>query len=136
LSLAVPPSVTTPLTFAGSAFSVAVGFVVSTFHVKDAGDASTLPAVSVARTSKVCVPSPRPVSERGLVHATNAPPSRLHWNVPASFELNWNAALVELLHAGGCESIVVCGFVLSTMRFATTSKPVLPAASVATARKS
>ena len=38
-----------------------LGAVVSIVQVKDAGDASVLPAASVARTSKVCEPSERPV---------------------------------------------------------------------------
>jgi hypothetical protein len=37
------------------------GAVRSIVHERDAGDASVLPAVSVARTSNVCKPSARPV---------------------------------------------------------------------------
>jgi hypothetical protein len=37
------------------------GAALSTVQVKDAGDASVLPAASIARTSKVWEPSPRPV---------------------------------------------------------------------------
>ena len=40
---------------------VVCGAVASTDHEADAGDASTLPAVSFARTLKVCAPSARPV---------------------------------------------------------------------------
>ncbi len=39
----------------------AVGGVRSIVHVRDAGEASALPAASVARTSKVWLPSARPV---------------------------------------------------------------------------
>jgi hypothetical protein len=41
------------------------GAAVSTVQVKDAGDASVLPAASVARTSKVCEASASPVYDFG-----------------------------------------------------------------------
>jgi hypothetical protein len=40
---------------------VVSGAVTSTVHARIAGVASTFPAASVARTSKVCVPSARPL---------------------------------------------------------------------------
>ena len=49
------------LGFPGWAVIVVFGAVVSIVQVKLAGVASVLPAASVARTSKVCEPSPRPV---------------------------------------------------------------------------
>ena len=45
----------------GCAVIVVFGAAVSIVHVKLAGVASVLPAASVARTSKVCEPWPRPV---------------------------------------------------------------------------
>jgi hypothetical protein len=39
---------------------VVSGAAVSIVHVRDAGSGSTLPAASVARTSKVCEPALRP----------------------------------------------------------------------------
>jgi hypothetical protein len=50
-----------PLGSLGCAVIVVSGAVVSIVQVKLAGEASVLPAVSVARTSKVCEPSARPV---------------------------------------------------------------------------
>ena len=45
----------------GCAVIVVFGAAVSTVQVKEAGVGSVLPAASVARTSKVCEPSARPV---------------------------------------------------------------------------
>ena len=47
--------------FAGLPVIVVFGAAVSTVHAKVAGERSTLPAASVARTSKVWGPSPRPL---------------------------------------------------------------------------
>ena len=47
--------------FAGLPVIVVFGAAVSTVHANEAGERSTLPAASVARTSKVCGPSPRPL---------------------------------------------------------------------------
>ena len=49
-----------------------------------AGVGSTLPEKSTARTSNVCVPRPRPVQRRGLVHGAKSAASvlsRRHSNV-------------------------------------------------------
>jgi hypothetical protein len=45
----------------GAAVMVVLGAAVSTVHVKVAALASTLPAVSIARTEKVCEPSASPL---------------------------------------------------------------------------
>jgi hypothetical protein len=53
-----------PVAFVGSVGCAVIevfGGAVSIVQVKLAGVASVLPAVSVARTSKACAPSPRPV---------------------------------------------------------------------------
>ena len=47
----------------------------SIVHVKVTGDGPTLPAASVARTSKVCVPAASAAYDLGLVQAPNPPPS-------------------------------------------------------------
>src|SRR3954452_2454009 len=63
--------------------------VVSIVHVRVAGEASVLPAPSVARTLNVCEPSARPEYALGEVHAAYAPPSMRHSNVePDSVDVN------------------------------------------------
>ena len=54
----------------GPAVMLVTGAVASTDQAAEAGVASTLPAVSVARTSNVCGPSARPVYVLGDVHGT------------------------------------------------------------------
>ena len=46
---------------AGPPVIVVSGATVSTVQVREAGEASTLPTASMARTWKVCAPCPRPV---------------------------------------------------------------------------
>jgi hypothetical protein len=45
----------------GPSVIVVLGATLSTVHVRVAGDASVLPAASVARTANVCGPCARPV---------------------------------------------------------------------------
>jgi DNA-binding NarL/FixJ family response regulator len=90
-------------------------FLIST--VRLAGEASTLPAVSVERTRSVCLPRFR-TSARGEVQAAKATPSRLHSSSePASVELNWKLTrlvfLLVLTTAGGPTLIRVLGAVAS-----------------------
>src|SRR3954447_16663129 len=73
---------------AGAEEIVVSGAVVSaggtgalTVQVAAAGEASVLPAASVARTSKVCDPTVRPERALGDVQAAHAPPSMRHANV-------------------------------------------------------
>jgi hypothetical protein len=47
-------------------------------HVRVAGQGSTLPAASLARTENVCEPMLRPVYALGLEHDAHAEPSSLH----------------------------------------------------------
>ncbi len=64
---------------------VVCGAAVSTVNAHEAGVGSTFPAVSVARTSKVCAPSVSDAVVSGVVHELQAPPSTRHSNVePAS----------------------------------------------------
>ncbi len=108
---------------------VVFGAVRSIVHVKLAGDASVLPAASVARTTNACVPSPSAPVVCGLVHEAQLPPSTRHWNVdPGSDELKPNAGVVSLDGLGGLESSVVSGAVTSTVQVWPAGVPsVLPA---------
>jgi hypothetical protein len=47
------------------------------------------------------------------LHAANAAPSRLHWNVAGSEAENWKVAEEDVVVAGGPEVIVVSGGVVS-----------------------
>ena len=101
------------------AFSVATGGlsvtsvpggVVSTDHVWTAGEASRLPAWSVARTRNSCDPTASPVYSRGDEQAAKAAPSSEHSNVePVSVAVNVNDAVVSRLAAPGCEPIELTG---------------------------
>jgi hypothetical protein len=72
------------------------GGVVSAVHVRVAGEASTLPAASRARTRKVWEPADSPVTLRGEVQAAQAPLSIWHSNVaPASLEVKVNGGPPE-----------------------------------------
>ena len=82
----------------------------SIVQVRFAGESSTLPAVSVARTSKRCSPEPRPSTCCGDVQAANAAPSSEHANVdPGSFEENSNVAEPTLVVPDGPASMDVSG---------------------------
>ncbi len=98
-----------------------------------------LPAASVARTLKLCEPSPRAAVVLGLVQAPKAAESSLHSKVePGSVELNANDALVAVVVPVGPEVIVVSGAVVSGGGAVSTvnervagEASVLPATSVA-----
>src|ERR687895_2188472 len=94
-------------------------------QVQAAAGASTLPSTSTPRTSKVCVPTDRPVyvieppvppPTTGLpVHAHGAklPLSIRHWkSTLGSFATNSSVASVSTVVASGPDSIVVTGGVL------------------------
>src|SRR4051812_24784135 len=120
-------------TFAPGLFSVPVGALVSRCHVHVSGEASVLPAASVARTSKLWSLSVRPVIVSGLVHGVQPAPSIRHSNVaPLSLELNVKAGLAALEGSAGLVTSVVFGAVRST---STLRMPLegWPALSVATA---
>jgi hypothetical protein len=81
-----------------------------------AGVGSTLPAGSIARTSKRWSPGLRPRYVSGLEQAVNAAPSSLHSKVdPASFEENEKLAPVSFVGLAGAEEMVVFGAVVSTV---------------------
>src|SRR5690242_15850796 len=121
--------------FAPGLLSVPVGFVVSRCHVQLSGDASVLPAASVARTSNVCVLSASPERPCGLVHGDQLPPSIRHSNVePASVELKAKLGVAALDGSAGLLVIVVSGAVRSTSTLR-MSLEAWPALSVATAAR-
>jgi hypothetical protein len=76
-------------------------------HEWVAGEASTLLAASVARTSKVCGPTARPVYVFAEVQGANEPRSSLHSNVrlagavPSSLPVKANVASVFVVVAFG-----------------------------------
>src|SRR6266511_413186 len=101
--------------FAPGLFSEPVGALVSRCHVQVSGVASVFPAASVARTSKVCALSSRPVTLCGLVQGEKDPPSILHSNVePASEEVNVKTGVASLDGSAGCATMVVFGAFRST----------------------
>ena len=74
------------------------GRVGSTVHVRVAGETSTLPPASNARTSNVFEPGVRLEYSLGEEHAVQEPLSRRHWNVePGSEETNLKAASAVLV---------------------------------------
>src|SRR5438034_2391973 len=93
---------------------VTVGGPRSIDQVWLAGVPSVLPAASVARTSKVWLPSSSAAVVCGLVQDAQPLPSTRHSNVePDSEEWNVNDGVALLSSAGGVESIVVFGAVRS-----------------------
>jgi hypothetical protein len=73
-----------------------------------------LPAWSVARTSKVCVPVDNPEYSFGEVQDPKLPLSRRHWNVdPASLEEKVKEALLLVVVPDGPAAIMVSGGVVS-----------------------
>jgi hypothetical protein len=89
-----------------------------------------LPAVSVARTSKVWLPSASAGAiVSGLVHGLQLPPSRRHSNVEPGFEeLKVKLGVVSLEGSAGVEPIVEFGAVKSTVQVKLSGVPsVLPA---------
>jgi len=82
-------------------------------HDAVAGLASTLPAVSTARTENVCAPVDRLEYVCGEVHAANAAPSRLHWNDPGSEAVKEIDAVGLATFPDGAEVTVVSGAVVS-----------------------
>ena len=108
-------SASTSLVLAGGPDSIDVsGETVSTRQEKLAGDASTFPASSTARTPKLCSPSSRPSYSCGELHSSKSAPSSEHSNDPASSAANTKAALVPDVTAAGANKINVSGATVST----------------------
>src|SRR6266511_3454864 len=162
-SLSDEVSVTLWRMLAPGLFRLPAGSFVSRCHVHVSGVASVLPAGSVARTSKVCRLSVRPLTLCGLVHGANEPPSIRHSKVePVSEEQSvlwfehsknctWETPLplgslavaVKLVGLGREPLIAVAGAVietdggtLSTRMLVFSSVVLLDASSVARARRS
>jgi hypothetical protein len=110
----------------------------STVHVKLAADWSVWPAWSLARTEKVCDPSPRPLYVLGEVHASYEPVSSLHSKVrlagivPSSLPVKVNDAVVLVVVGCGWPVIEVSGAVMSaTVKVWLAGWPMLFASSTA-----
>jgi hypothetical protein len=118
---------------------VSAGGVVSTVKERVAGEASVLPATSVARTETVWAPSPRALVVHGLVQSAHAPESTRHSKTElASEDVKANVGVVSLVVLFGPDVIVVSGAVVSgegavsTVNERVAGEPsVLPATSVA-----
>ncbi len=104
-----------PDEIAGGAEPIVVfGACVSTLNERVAGEASVLPAASVARTDALCAPSLRAGVVQGLVQLAHAPVSTRHRNVePASVAVKANVGVASLVAEFGPEPIVVSGAVVS-----------------------
>ena len=92
------------------------GRAVSTVIVRLAGLASVLPAASVARTSKVCVPSVRDAVVCGDVQAVYAALSTRHSKLVPDSPENENVGVASLVSPFGPASIVVWGGVVSIVQ--------------------
>jgi hypothetical protein len=83
-------------------------------QLRPAGEASVLPAASVALTEKACEPTVKELYSRGELQALQGPESSLHWKLePLSLEEKPKLALVEMVVPGGPERIVVSGAAVS-----------------------
>jgi hypothetical protein len=103
-----------PVSMVVSGAVVSVGATVVTVQARTAGEASVLPAASVARTLNECEPALRPLYDFGVVHAAKAAASIRHWNVePDSVAVNANDALADDVEPLGPDVIVVSGGVVS-----------------------
>jgi len=116
--LKVKTGVVLPEGLAGLESMVVFGAVRSTVQVSLAGEASVLPAASIARTSNVWLPSARAgETVYGLLQADQLPPSTRHWNVePDSDELKEKLGVASFDGFPGVESMVVFGGVRSTVQ--------------------
>ena len=104
-----------------------------------AGVASMLPAVSIARTWKLCAPAASAgLTVRGEVQAAKAALSTLHWKLAvASGELKLNVGVVSFVGVGSTGPPVkaVFGGVRSTVKLRTAGlASMLPAVSIARTR--
>ena len=86
----------------------------STVNDRLAGEASVLPAASVARTSNVCAPSDSAPVVNGEEQDANAAASTRHSNVePASVAVKENVGVLSLVGPDGPAVMVVSGGVMS-----------------------
>ena len=116
---------------------VVSGAAVSTVKLRDAGVASTFPAASVARTSKVCAPSASDAVVSGVEHEPHAPPSTRHSKLEPGWSAeNANVGVASFVGPDGPLSIVVSGAAVSTVKLRDAGVgSTLPAGSVARTSK-
>ena len=118
---------------------VSAGALVSTVNDRVAGDASVLPATSVARTATECAPSLSVLVVHGLVQSAHAPESTRHSKTElASVAVKAKVGVLSLDVPVGPDVIVVSGAVVSGAGAVSTvnervagDASVLPATSVA-----
>src|SRR5690606_10631952 len=104
LNSTVAPLVFLVATSSGRVMTGGGGGVVMIRHDHTAGEASTLPAWSMARTANVCEPSFKPLRVCGELQAVQAPASRRHSNrTPASSALKAKVADVAEVTDEGVE---------------------------------
>ena len=87
-------------------------------HVAVAGEASTLPAASRARTLNVCEPTARFAGENGDVQAAQAAPSSEQSNAVTptlSVPAKVSVASVAVVVADGADTMLVSGAVVSVV---------------------
>ena len=83
------------------------------------------------RTSTSCEPSPRPVSDSGLVHVVQAPPSTEHSIVAPGSSVRKRSAVVSPVGLPGMLSTATSGgAVAETVKANELTGPRLPAASI------
>src|SRR5215210_4134395 len=93
------------------------GAAVSTMKLRDAGVASTFPAGSVARASKLWAPSASDAVVTGVEHEPHAPPSTRHSNVESAWLAEKaNVGVESLVGPDGPLSMVVFGAAVSTVK--------------------
>jgi hypothetical protein len=109
----------------------AVGGVASMVHVREAGEALTLPAASTTRTANACCPSGSDGSVRGLVHDAHDDPFTRHsYPSPAPAPLNAKVGVGSASTPAGPESIAgSVGMVVSTVQERVAAVPPFPASS-------
>ena len=113
---------------------VVVGATVSMVQVQPTATGSTLPSSSVARTDKRWLPTARPESLSGLLHASPAVVSSWHrYAEPGLLEENVNVAVVWFVTGGGPETMDAPGGAVSTFQDDEAGADTLPAESVAIA---
>jgi hypothetical protein len=117
----------------GPAVIVVWGATVSTVMLRPAGLASTFPAESIARTSKVCAPWVSVDVVWGEEQGANDAESTRHWKVDVSLAVNSYVGVVSFVGPLGPAVMVVSGGVVSAActvqaRLADVAS-VLPAAS-------
>src|SRR5688500_17970426 len=117
---------------AGPAVMVVSGATRSIVQLWLAGDGSTLPAASTARTTNECGPSSRLNRSVGEAQRTSGPASIEHWKVAPASDEKANRAVPLFVSWAGASSRLVSGGCRSTVHVYTTAGfSVLPEVSVA-----